>query len=86
MKKNKLINCLLRHLLPWLTLECDLLWIGAGSHIRAYARTPPATFSSRTFMSKNPSRGCRPLLNLVSSSGDVGRFVVKDGIVVAGDT
>jgi len=75
-----------RHLLPWLILECDLLWIGAGSHIRAYARTPPATFSYKPHVSKNSPRGCRPLLNLVSSSGDVGRFVVKDGIVVAGDT
>jgi len=76
-----------RHILPWLILECDLLWIGAGSHIRAYARTPPATFNSRASVSKKSSKfSCPPILNLVSSGGDVGRFVVKDGIVVAGNT
>jgi len=74
-----------KHILPWLILETDLLWIGAGSHIRAYARAPPATFDSGFNESKR-SHGCKPLLNLVSTSGDVRQFVVKDGIVVAGDT
>lgn len=60
-------------------LKCKI--IPLGSHIKAYHRVPPAAFLHRIF-----PFGTRPALNLASPRGDVGRFVVKDGVVVAGDT
>lgn len=58
------------------------LFTALGSHIRAYPRVPPAAFLHKPFV----TGGVRPTLNLTSTRGDMGRFVVKDGVVVAGDT
>ncbi|XP_032791175.2 F-box/WD repeat-containing protein 4 [Daphnia magna] len=74
-----------KHVLPWLVLKSDVLWVGTGSHIKAYPRIQPCTF-----LRSKPLQGrMRPTLNLSSSRGDLGRFAVKSGdedVVVAGDT
>ncbi|KAK4002433.1 F-box/WD repeat-containing protein 4 [Daphnia magna] len=74
-----------KHVLPWLVLKSDVLWVGTGSHIKAYPRIQPCAF-----LRSKPLQGrMRPTLNLSSSRGDLGRFAVKSGdedVVVAGDT
>ncbi|XP_046649980.1 F-box/WD repeat-containing protein 4-like isoform X2 [Daphnia pulicaria] len=74
-----------KHVLPWLVLNSDVLWVGTGNHIRAYPRVPAAAFHHN----KPFSGRVKPKLNLSGSRGDMGRFVVKDDgedVVVAGDT
>lgn len=93
-----------RHVLPWLVLKSDTVWVGAGAimwklnsfqlnwhktvctgnQIDAYSRLPPAYFVRKG--PKKKQRYNQPTLRLTGGQGDFGRFVVSEGVVVAGDT
>ena len=72
-------------MLPWLVLESDKLWVGVGRNIKSYSRTPPSAFHGQGLNQKYQSQR-KELLDLFINGGDVGHFVVKDGVLVAGDT
>lgn len=55
-----------------------------GNQIDAYTRTPPG--GSLRQVSNKRNKCLQPVFQLKGSRGDFGRFVINDGVVVAGDT